>query len=160
MQLCAPFVPDNFIVPAGLETEHFRLEPLGSQHNDQDHKAWMSSIEHIRNTPGFPRGKSDWPSAMSLEENLADLKRHAEDFASRKGFTYSVLDGDEIIGCVYLYPTDKNGCDVEALSWVTASRVDLDVVLRETVSTWLADVWPFKCVFYETRRETKSHFKI
>ncbi len=143
------FVPDDFHVPLGLKTDHFRLEPLGPQHNERDHEAWMSSIEHIRNTPGFPDGKSNWPSAMSLEKNLVDLKRHAEDFAVRKGFTYSVLDGDEIIGCVYLYPTKKEGCDVEALSWVTASQAELDVVLWQTVSTWLDDAWPFKCVFYE-----------
>ena len=42
---------------------------------------------------------------MSLEENLADLERHARDFADRTGFTYSVLDGDDVIGCVYVYPS-------------------------------------------------------
>jgi hypothetical protein len=31
-----------------------RLEPLGPQHNQSDHAAWMSSIEHIRSTPGYP----------------------------------------------------------------------------------------------------------
>lgn len=145
------FVPDNFHVPLGLKTDHFRLEPLGSQHNERDHQAWMSSIEHIRNTPGYPHGISNWPSAMSLEKNLVDLERHAEDFAARKGFTYSVLDGDEIIGCVYLYPTKKDGFDVEASSWVTASRAQLDVVLWKTVSIWIAEAWPFKRVFYEPR---------
>jgi len=144
-----PFVPDDFDVPLGLETEHFRLEPLGQQHNERDYKAWMSSIEHIRNTPGYPDGS--WPSAMSLEENLADLDRHAGDFALRKGFTYSVLDGDEVIGCVYLYPTKIDDYDVEAQSWVTAGRADLDRVLWETVSIWLAEAWPFQRVFYAPR---------
>ena len=89
MSVC--FVPDDFHVPPGLKTDHFRLEPLGPQHNERDHEAWMSSIEHIHETPGFPRGKRNWPSAMSLEENLADLERHAEDFAVRKGFTNLVM---------------------------------------------------------------------
>lgn len=88
---------------------------------------------------------------MSLEKNLVDLKMHAEDFAVRKGFTYSVLDGDEVIGCVYLYPTEVDCYDVEALSWVRASRAQLDVILWETVTMWLAKAWPFKCVFYEPR---------
>ena len=88
---------------------------------------------------------------MSRERNLVDLKRNAEDFAGRKGFTYSVLDGDEIVGCIYLYPTNKDGFDVEASSWVTASHAELDVVLWQTVSTWLVEAWPFKCVFYEPR---------
>ena len=76
----------------------------------------MSSIAHIRATPGFPDGK--WPTEMSAEQNLVDLVRHAGDFATRTGFTYSVLDGDEVIGCVYLCPTNDVEHDVEAQSWV------------------------------------------
>jgi hypothetical protein len=51
------FVPDEFIVPRELVTPRFRLEPLGPQHNADDHEAWTSSIEHIRATPGFPIGR-------------------------------------------------------------------------------------------------------
>ncbi|MCP3992334.1 MAG: N-acetyltransferase [Actinomycetia bacterium] len=148
--MSTPFVPDDFEVPLGLEAERFRLEPLGPEHNERDHEAWMSSIAHIRATPGFPDGK--WPVEMSAEQNLADLVRHAEDFAARTGFTYSVLDGAEVIGCVYLYPADDDGHDVEALSWVRASQAELDVVLWETVSTWLAEAWPFEHPEYLPRR--------
>lgn len=42
------FVPDDFVVPRGRVGRGFRLEPLGPQHNDADHRAWMSSIDHIR----------------------------------------------------------------------------------------------------------------
>lgn len=145
-----PFVPDDFEVPLELATDRFRLEPLGPDHNERDHEAWMSSIAHIRATPGFPDGK--WPTEMSLDQNLADLVRHAGDFATRTGFTYSVLDGDEVIGCVYLYPTDDGEHDVVAQSWVRASRAELDVVLWETVSSWLAGAWPFQRPLYEPRR--------
>ena len=88
-------------------TEQFRLEPLGPQHNESDHAAWTSSIEHIRATPGYPDGR--WPPAdgMTLEENLADLRRHAGDFTRGVGFTFTVLDPDDndVIGCVYIYPS-------------------------------------------------------
>ncbi len=144
-----PFVPDDFQVPHRLETDRFRLEPLGPEHNERDHEAWMSSIDHIRATPGFPDG--NWPSEMSAERNLADLVRHAEDFENRTGFTYSVLDGDQVIGCVYLYPTDDGEHDVEAQSWVRASRAELDGELWQTVSTWLAEAWPFERPLYEGR---------
>lgn len=147
--MAIPFVPDDFEVPTGLSSDHFRLEPLGPQHNERDHEAWMSNIEHIRSTPGYPDG--NWPSAIPLAENLVDLERHAEDFTLRKGFTYSVLIGDDIIGCVYLYPTKKAACDVEALSWVIAGKVKFDKVLWETVSTWLAEAWPFQRILYESR---------
>ena len=70
------FVPDDFDVPLDLKTEHFRLEPVGPQHNERDHQSWMSSIEHIQNTPGFPHGKGKWPAAMSLEKNLVDQEQH------------------------------------------------------------------------------------
>ena len=133
-----------------MEADRFRLEPLGPEHNKRDHEAWMSSIAHIRATPGFPNG--NWPSEMSLEKNLADLERHARDFAARTGFTYSVLDGDEVVGCVYVYPIDDSEHDVEVRSWVRASRAELDVELWETVSTWLAEAWPFQHPRYEPRR--------
>ena len=87
--MSSSFVPDDFVAPTSFEGPGFRLEPLGPQHNDRDHEAWMSSIAHIRATPGFPDG--DWPAPMSLQQNLDDLVRHARDFAARTGFTYSIL---------------------------------------------------------------------
>ena len=144
------FGPDDFEVPLELVTDRFRLEPLGPEHNERDHDAWMSSIGHIRSTPGFPDGK--WPTEMSPEQNLADLVRHTDDFAARTGFTYSVLEGDEVIGCVYLYPANDGEHDVDVKSWVRASRAELDVALWETVSSWLAEAWPFERPRYEQRR--------
>jgi hypothetical protein len=146
-----PFVPDDFDVPLSLTTDRFRLEPLGPEHNARDHEAWMSSIDHIRATPGFPNGT--WPRAMSLDDNLGDLERHARDFAARTGFTYSVLDGDDVIGCLYVYPAapDDPEHDADVRSWVRASRADLDAELWTTVSTWLAEAWPFTHPSYAAR---------
>jgi hypothetical protein len=143
------FVPDDFAVPRSFEGPGFRLEPLGPQHNERDHEAWMSSIAHIRSTPGFP--DDDWPSPMSLERNLEDLTRHAADFESRRGFTYTVLDGESVIGCVYIYPTKRPGHDAEVSSWVTAGRAELDVVLWAAVTEWLATAWPFAHPHYAAR---------
>lgn len=84
------FVPVDFAVPEGLWAEEFRLEPLGPQHNAADYAAWTASIGHIQATPGF--AGTDWPHEMSLAENLRDLERHAQDFADRRGFTYTVED--------------------------------------------------------------------
>jgi hypothetical protein len=36
------FVPVGFDPPTSLVTDQFRLEPLGPQHNQADHAAWMS----------------------------------------------------------------------------------------------------------------------
>ncbi|MFD5096351.1 GNAT family N-acetyltransferase [Amycolatopsis thailandensis] len=140
------FVPAGFVPPASLVTDQFHLEPLGPRHNEADHAAWTSSIEHIRATPGYPDG--NWPprDGMTLEENLVDLRRHAEDFVHRKGFTFTVLspeDGD-VIGCVYLYPPESEGSDVTVQSWVRADKADLDTALADAVARWLAAVWPWR----------------
>ena len=86
------FVRDSYVVPLTLNGPGLRLEPLGPHHNDADHRAWMSSIEHIRATSGFSTWR--WPpvEGMALDENLRDLRRHADDFERRVGFTYTVLD--------------------------------------------------------------------
>jgi hypothetical protein len=143
-----PFVPVGFEPPTHLESDRFRLEPLGPQHNDADHAAWTSSIAHIRSTPGYPDG--NWPPAegMSLDRNLDDLRRHAADFAARTGFTFTVLDPEtgDVIGCVYLYPPEAPDADVTAQSWVRASHAGLDAPLADAVAAWLAAEWPWKRV--------------
>ncbi|MEE8330656.1 MAG: N-acetyltransferase [Acidimicrobiia bacterium] len=143
------FVPVDFQVPDGLHSELFRLEPLGPQHNERDHEAWMSSIEHIRSTPGFEEG--GWPSPMTAERNLEDLERHATDFRQRRGFTYSVIDAESVVGCVYIYPSLVEEHDADVRSWVRASRAELDEPLWLAVSGWMRTTWPFSNPRYTAR---------
>jgi hypothetical protein len=134
-----------------LQTEVFVLEPLSVRHNELDYQAWMSSIEHIRQTPGFPGRR--WPTPMSLAENAGDLASHERDFADRVGFTYTVLDPatSDVIGCLYLYPPKRDGYDVDVRSWVRADRAELDKPLYEQVCGWLARDWPFPNPDYAPR---------
>jgi len=155
------FVPVDFAVPGGLAAEDFRLEPLGPQHNAADYAAWTASTSHIQATPGF--AGTGWPHEMSLAENLRDLERHAEDFAERRGFTYTVLGTGtgtgEVIGCVYIYPprgenqggTSASDHDAAVSSWVRADRAELDPVLYHTISAWLERTWPFRSIDYAPR---------
>ena len=148
------FVPDDFAVPRELVTAAFRLEPLGPEHNVPDHAAWTSSIDHIRATPGFG---GSWPpvGGMTLEANLGDLQRHADDFVHRRGFTFTVLETDgDVIGCLYIYPSRKNEGVTDVRSWVSADHAELDVPLYEAVSSWLAKDWPFANVDYAVRSRT------
>lgn len=145
-------MPPSFEVPTSFAWSDFHLEPLGEQHNDRDHAAWMSSIGHIRSTPGFsPQEEPSWPVAMTLEKNLEDLVRHAKDFQERKGFTYSILEGDDVIGCIYIYPTRKPGRDAEISSWVRKSRAEMDATVREELATWIDEAWPFSSPSYAGR---------
>ena len=147
----AEFVPPDFDAPIGLTTRELMLEPLGPEHNEQDYDAWTSSMEHIKSTPGF--GDGSWPHEMTLNENRADLQRHADDFRERRGFTYTVLEPSSrhVIGCVYIYPARDGDGDVRVLSWVRASHAHLDVALWRAVSGWLASDWPFADVRYAAR---------
>jgi RimJ/RimL family protein N-acetyltransferase len=147
----ADFVPADFDVPLGFETADFVLRPLGPEHNEQDYAAWTSSMEHILATPGF--GESSWPHEMTAEENRADLRRHAADFADRTGFTYTVLDpaGGDVIGCVYIYPLRDGEPGASVSSWVRESHQRLDTPLWQAVTDWLASDWPFTNVEYATR---------
>jgi hypothetical protein len=146
-----PFVPADFVAPSSLVTPSFRLEPLGPRHNKADYAAWTSSIEHIRQTPGYPDGK--WPDDRSITDNLRDLRRHADDFANRRGFTYTVLDPvtADVIGCVYVYPSPHSPRGAQVQSWVRASRSELDVPLWQAVSQWLESAWPFETIAYDAR---------
>ena len=145
------FVPRDFDAPRRLETPQFVLEPLGPEHNELDYDAWTSSIEHIRATPGYPDGS--WPREMTLDENRADLQRHADDFRARKGFTYTVLDPADrgVIGCVYIYPLPDSDHDACALSWVRESHAELDAPVWRAVTRWLESDWPFASVEYAPR---------
>jgi hypothetical protein len=138
------FVPVDFDPPITCTAGSFRLEPLGPEHNERDYAAWMSSIDHIRSSPGFPDG--NWPHEMSLEENRADLVRHAGHFTDRKGFTYTVLDaGDDVVGCVYIYPAKDGVHDVVVQSWVRESEAARDDDFRRAIADWItSDAWPFE----------------
>ena len=146
-----PLIADDFVVPETLTVDGLRLELLGPQHNEADHAAWMSSIEHIRSTPGFDRG---WPPAagMTLEQNLADLRSHAERSARRVDFAYSVIEvaTGQVVGCVYFKPSSQADGEVDASSWVRASRAELDGPLTDAVGAWLAETWPFAAVYYRS----------
>ena len=106
---------------------------------------------NIKATPGFAGW--GWPTPMTQDDNLGDLRRHAEDFARRRGFTYTVLEGGSgrVIGCVYIYPSGDTDGAADVRSWVRADRAGLDVALHDAVAAWLADAWPFTEVSYAPR---------
>ena len=91
---------------------------------------------------------------MSLEENLADLQRHADDFAARRGFTYTVLESssDDVIGCVYIYPSNHEGYDVDVqiLGACRSSRARRAAVSGR-VERGSPPTWPFENINQQVR---------
>ena len=147
------FVPDEFKVPDGNRTDLFVIEPLQEQHNESDYKAWTSSREHIKATPGLV-GRRLWVDEdFSLEDNAASIAKHSMDFEQRAEFNYAVVDPGtgEVIGSVYIRPSSRDGYDADVRSWVRADRAELDKQLHDLVARWLADAWPFRKPDYAQR---------
>ena len=98
-------------------------------------------------------GRDDPWSETTLEENLVDLGWHQKEFELRRSFAYTVVAPDEsrVLGCVYLYPSDK--ADVEVHMWVRREAWDegVDPLLEETVRAWLAEKWPFRSADWPER---------
>lgn len=146
----ASFVPDTFEIPVVLETERFRLRMLSVDDVEKDFEAVIESRELLHSMG------STWPKeGFTIEENLADLQRHQQEFLDRKAFAYTVVSLDErrVLGCVYINPTTQEGYDALAYMWVRQSEYDqgLDPLLFQTVKTWLESAWPFSAVYYHGR---------
>lgn len=143
------FVPADFQVPTSFEGPGFYLEPLHAKHNERDHEACSSSMQHIHNTPGM-QGR-EWPHDMTLKENKSDMEMHWKEFLERTAFTYSILDDNQVIGCVYIYPDKETDADAHVRSWVRKSRAEMDVIVWKSLSDWLLVEWPFKSIRYAER---------
>jgi RimJ/RimL family protein N-acetyltransferase len=99
---------------------------------------------------------SIWPrEGFRIEENLADLERHQQEFLDRKAFAYTVVSLDEsrVLGCVYINPSESEDDEAEIFMWVRQSEYDkgLDAVLFQTVRKWMEAAWPFNKVIYPGR---------
>ncbi len=145
------FVPDDFEIPALLETDRFRLRMLSVDDVEKDYEAVIESRELLHRMFGGP-----WPRpGFTLEENLADLERHQQEFLSRKAFAYTVVSLDEtrVLGCVYIEPPETTESDAVVVMWVRQTEYDkgLDEILFNTVRDWISSDWPFKMVDYPGR---------
>ena len=137
------FVPAEFVVPSELVTANFTLRMLSVGDVEKDFEAVTLSAARVSKV--WP--DSGWPAGLTLRQNLIDLGWHEKEFQNRTSFAYTMVapDESEVLGCVYVYPTDKAAHDAEIFLWVRESEVanDLDEALFEVVQRWLASTWPF-----------------
>jgi hypothetical protein len=103
-----PLVPEDFDVPEILETQRMRLRPLTINDAVKDYEAVMTSEERLRSV--FDPG-GDWPSGLTLEQDIIELGWHQTEFQLRTSFAYTVvsLDESEVLGCIYNLPNTKIG---------------------------------------------------
>jgi hypothetical protein len=150
------FVPADFNAPTLVETEHFRIVPLGPDLVKIDFDAYMSSIEHLQKT--FTRS-ADWPhNGISDTDAMRDMEAEQARFRKRESFAYSVLtkDGRRERGCVYVSPSPVAGYDAVVRLWVTKAEYDagFDAELFEWVAAWMQRDWPFAKIAYPGRSIT------
>jgi hypothetical protein len=138
-------VPDDFEVPVGLEHERFRLRMLSIDDVLKDFDAICDRVDHD--------GRSQPPFVATVADNLVDLGWHQKEFELRRSFAYTMVAPDEaqVLGCVYLYPSETH--DVRVRLWVRRSAWDqgLDAVLEAAVRDWLGREWPFETVDWSER---------
>jgi hypothetical protein len=156
-----PFVPADFEVPDTLENEHFRMRMLTVNDVVKDYDAVMTSLDHLQ-VMFLPLW--NWPTEdLTFEQDLIDLGWHQKEFQMRRSFAYTVvcLDETEVLGCVYIDPSNKAAFDAEIYMWVRQSEVEngLDSILFDTVKNWIDDRWPFENPAYPLREISLEEWK-
>jgi hypothetical protein len=138
-------VPADYDVPLGLEHERFRLRMLSIDDVVKDFDAICDRVDK--------HGQAQPPFVPTVAENLVDLGWHQKEFELRRSFAYTVVAPDEsqVLGCVYLNPSETH--DARVNMWVrkTAWQDGLDPVLESAVRAWLDREWPFEAVDWGDR---------
>jgi hypothetical protein len=144
-------VPSAFEVPERLERGGVVLRPLTVDDVVKDYDAVTSSTDHLQAL--FP--DESWPLGLTITQNLIDLAWHQKEFQTRRSFAYTVTtpDNAEVVGCVYIYPTQKAGYDAEVYLWARQSRLaeGLEERLDALVRNWVDTEWPFRPVAFPGR---------
>lgn len=134
---------------ATLPTGH-HLRPIRASDTELDMAAVMGSRERLWSLYGEAWG---WPPAtMTAEQDRADLQRHADEMQTHESFNFALFDANEteLIGCVYIDPSDDNAADADISWWVRDEYVgtELESALDEFVPLWIAHDWPLKAPRY------------
>lgn len=148
----------GYTPPAPPTSPRFVLEPAGPQHAEREHATLTASAEHLRATvfEGWP------PPEFGVEQDRAELARHAAEFEEREAYAYTVLspDRERSLGAVLLKPvraTRDGGHAVQLTYWVAAQEIPrgLDEHLVDSVLAWIDGAWPFDEVLVPLRAENR-----
>lgn len=144
------FLPADFEIPTGFETEHFRLRPITVADAEKDYEAIMESVGLIRISLQY-----DWPpDDYSLEDNRHTMESTVEAFRRRRNFTFVAVSLDEssVLGNVYINQ-GLDGPDAAIYMWVSQSAYNMGLapLLESAVRDWINTEWPFETVAYRGR---------
>lgn len=149
-----PWLPVGWEHPTRVElpTGH-HLRPIHPDDTPLDMPAVMGSRERLWGIYGEAWG---WPPAhMTAEQDREDLQHHWDEALAHESFNYALFDADEteLIGCVYIDPTDKAGADADISWWVRDEHVgtEVEAALDALVPAWIAADWPLTAPRYVGR---------
>ena len=138
-------VPEDFVVPAGLEHERFRLRMLTLNDVVKDFDAICDRVD----SQGSPRP----PFVETVAENLVDLGWHQKEFQVRRSFAYTIVAPDEsrVLGCAYIEPSETH--DARVWMWVRRDAWEggLDPLVEGALRDWLEREWPFRSIDWGKR---------
>jgi len=139
------WLPTDWSHPTRVElaTGH-HLRPIRAGDVDLDMLAVMGSRERLWSIYGAAWGwPPDW---MTRELDEEDLQRHSDEIEAHESFNYAIFDPGEteLIGCIYIDPTDLPHTDAEISWWVRDEYVssDLEQLLDTFVPAWITEEWP------------------
>jgi len=145
------FISETYQPPQSFDNEHFHFRVLEDEIAELDFEAVMSSQKRLQ---GIFGPSTDWPkSDMTLEENVASLKVHKQEFESRQAFAYSVFNPSKhkCLGSIYIDPSDSPNYQCVVYLWIRDDSIELDNELFQTVQKWLSDEWAFSRVAFPGR---------
>ncbi|WDE02478.1 hypothetical protein [Thalassomonas actiniarum] len=148
------FIPNSFEAPRFLKANYFHFRVLDDTVAQLDYEAVMSSQQRLK---GIFGPGSDWPkSDMTIEENIASLQVHKQEFESREAFAYSVFSDskDTCLGSVYIDQSQSPNYECEVYLWVRDDSITLEKELYQTVLNWLQEHWPFSKIAFPGRSIT------
>lgn len=142
------WLPDDFAHPAHVTVPGtaLHLRPIREADTALDYPAVRGSRARLWEIFGPAWG---WPAeSMTYEEDRVDLLRHEKEIAAHQSFNYALLDEKEtaLLGCVYIDPPERTGCDGEVAWWVVDDLVGgaAERALDALVPRWIAADWPFQ----------------
>lgn len=138
-----PLLPDALRPPDTFAGAGFVARPLRLSDAEADFEAVMASAGRLR---GHMDPDDPWPEGLSLHENRVDLGWHEREFTSGHSYAWTITHGDRVVGCCYLYPSDRIGFDAMAFWWVRSGHETLEGPL-ETAFRALISALPLRCAF-------------
>ena len=151
------WLPEGWRHPTRVElpTGH-HLRPIRADDTELDMPAVMGSQERLWSIYGEAWG---WPPpTMTAEQDREDLQHHADEMERNESFNFALFDADEteLIGCVYIEPTDKPGADADISWWVRDEYLGSPVERRSTSSSRPGSLRTGRSLLRGTSAETLS----